>query len=55
MPWVGFEPMITAFERVKKVNALDRSATVTGIYYLLVIENCIYIYFDINQFMADLH
>jgi hypothetical protein len=30
MPWVGFEPTITASERTKTVHALDRSATVTG-------------------------
>jgi hypothetical protein len=30
MPWVGFEPKITASERAKTVHALDRSATVTG-------------------------
>jgi hypothetical protein len=27
MPEVGFEPMITAFERAKTVHALDRAAT----------------------------
>jgi hypothetical protein len=31
MPWVGFEPTIPAFEQVKKVQALDRGATVIGI------------------------
>jgi hypothetical protein len=30
MPQVGFEPTIPAFERVKKVHALDRVATVIG-------------------------
>jgi hypothetical protein len=30
MPCVGFEPTISASERVKTVHALDRSATVTG-------------------------
>jgi hypothetical protein len=30
MPLVGFEPTITASERVKTVHALDRTATVTG-------------------------
>jgi hypothetical protein len=30
MPWVGFEPMIPAFERAKTVHALDREATVVG-------------------------
>jgi hypothetical protein len=30
MPWVGFEPTIPAFERVKTVHALDRTATVTA-------------------------
>jgi hypothetical protein len=29
MPWVGFEPMISAFEREKTVQVLDRAATVT--------------------------
>jgi hypothetical protein len=30
MPFVGFEPMMPASERVKAVHALDRSATVIG-------------------------
>jgi hypothetical protein len=30
MHWVGFEPMISAFERVKTFHALDRAATVIG-------------------------
>jgi hypothetical protein len=30
MPWVGFEPMIPAFERTKTVHASDRAATVIG-------------------------
>jgi hypothetical protein len=30
MPEVGFEPMITASERLKTVHALNHSATVTG-------------------------
>jgi hypothetical protein len=30
MTWVGFEPMIPAFERAKIVHALDRGATVIG-------------------------
>jgi hypothetical protein len=30
MPWVGFKPTISAFERAKKVHALDRAATVIG-------------------------
>jgi hypothetical protein len=30
MHWVGFEPMITVFERTKKVHDLGRAATVTG-------------------------
>jgi hypothetical protein len=30
MPWVGFEPKIPAFERAKRVHALDRAATVIG-------------------------
>jgi predicted tellurium resistance membrane protein TerC len=31
MAWVGFEPMITAFERAKAVHALDHVTTVIGI------------------------
>jgi hypothetical protein len=30
MPWVGFEPMIPAFERAKAVHDLDRAITVIG-------------------------
>jgi hypothetical protein len=30
MPWVGFEPTITAFERAKTVHALGHGATVIG-------------------------
>jgi hypothetical protein len=30
MPWVGFEPTISAFERAKTVHAIDRAATVIG-------------------------
>jgi hypothetical protein len=30
MPWVGFEPTIPAFERAKRVHALDRAATLIG-------------------------
>jgi hypothetical protein len=31
MPSVEFEPTIPAFERAKKVHALDRAATVIGV------------------------
>jgi hypothetical protein len=30
MPWVGFEPPISAFERAKTVHALDGAVTVIG-------------------------
>jgi hypothetical protein len=30
MPWMGFEATIPVYERAKTVQALDRSATVTG-------------------------
>jgi hypothetical protein len=33
MPWVGFEPTIPAFERVKTVHALDYAAIVMGTFY----------------------
>jgi hypothetical protein len=33
MPRVVFEPTIPAFERAKKVHALDRAATVIGSYF----------------------
>jgi hypothetical protein len=32
MPWVGFEPTIPAFKRVKTVHVFDRVATVMGHY-----------------------
>jgi hypothetical protein len=32
MPLVGFEPTIPVFERAKAFHALDRAATVTGLY-----------------------
>jgi hypothetical protein len=35
MPWVGFEPTISAFERANTVHALDRRATVIGIYSII--------------------
>jgi hypothetical protein len=31
MPSVGFEPTIPAFERARKVHALGRATTVTGL------------------------
>jgi hypothetical protein len=39
MPWVGFEPTITASERAKTVNDLDRAATVTGSFDSWIGEN----------------
>jgi hypothetical protein len=30
-PWVGFEPMIPAFELAKTIHVLDRAATVIGV------------------------
>ena len=36
MPWVGFEPTISAGER-PKTYALDRAATGTGNYLLTVV------------------
>jgi hypothetical protein len=30
MPWVGFEPMIAAFERAKTVHVSDRAPTMIG-------------------------
>jgi hypothetical protein len=38
VPYVGFEPTIPASERAKTVHALDRSHTVTGIAYILVVS-----------------
>jgi hypothetical protein len=34
MPQVGFEPTIPVFGRAKTVHALDRAATVTGMFML---------------------
>jgi hypothetical protein len=39
MPWVQFEPTITASERAKTVHALDRSTTVTNDYRILYFHN----------------
>jgi hypothetical protein len=39
MPWVGFEPMITASELAKTVHALDRSVTLTGLVSLDFVIN----------------
>jgi hypothetical protein len=39
MPWVGFEPTIPESKRAKTVHALDRAATVTGIYWTLTERN----------------
>jgi hypothetical protein len=36
MPWVRFEHTIPASERAKTLDALGRSATVTGHYKVLV-------------------
>jgi hypothetical protein len=33
--WVGFEPTIPAFERAETVHALDRAATVIGVYLFI--------------------
>ena len=42
MPWVGFEPTISAGERPKSY-ALDRAATGTGKYYVLTdYTHCIF-------------
>jgi hypothetical protein len=40
MPWVGFESTIPASERVKTVHALDRSATLTGVYRIRKLKSC---------------
>jgi hypothetical protein len=42
MPWVGFEQTIPEFERTKTVHALDRAATVIGIYSRMVGLTIIY-------------
>ena len=38
MPWVGFEPTISAGER-PKTHALDRAATGTGITIYVLVQN----------------
>jgi hypothetical protein len=35
MPLVGFEPTIPVFQRAKTVHALDRAATVIGLWELI--------------------
>jgi hypothetical protein len=39
MPWMGFEPMIPALERAKKIQVHDRTTTVIGIQDILVHVN----------------
>jgi hypothetical protein len=39
MPWLGFELTIPASERAKTVHALDRAATVTGIWINIHVNN----------------
>jgi hypothetical protein len=34
MPLAGFEPTIPVFKRAKTFHALDRAATVTGMYHV---------------------
>jgi hypothetical protein len=46
MPWVGLEPTIPAFERTKKVHALDRAASVIG--YLWTMHCC----FNFNKYIV---
>jgi hypothetical protein len=36
-PPVGFEPTTTVFERANTSHVLDRAATVTGVYCMLVL------------------
>jgi hypothetical protein len=43
MPWVGFEPMISVFQRAKTIHALDGGANVIGLFrfsiqYLLLTQ-----------------
>jgi hypothetical protein len=39
MPWVGFEPTSSVFKQVKTVHALDRLATVIGIFNFALTKN----------------
>jgi hypothetical protein len=38
IPWVGFEPTISAYERAKTVHALDRAAAVIEAYITLALK-----------------
>jgi hypothetical protein len=51
MPWVRFEPTITASEREKRLHALDRSAGVTGVsdYMVRNFRVNLYLYVDTRQ------
>jgi hypothetical protein len=40
MPRVEFEPTIPAFERAKRVHALDRAATVIGPVNITLFKSC---------------
>jgi hypothetical protein len=43
MPCVGFKPTIPAFKQAKTIHALDRLATVTGIYHIDINENKLHV------------
>jgi hypothetical protein len=46
MPRVGFEHMISVFERAKTVHALDREATVIGSSWHTLTQNCAFLVED---------
>jgi hypothetical protein len=53
MPWVGFEPIIPAFERAKTVHALDQAATVIGTSVKYLNINFLTIMCVYNQFFCS--
>jgi hypothetical protein len=55
MPWVGFEPMIPAFERAKTVHALDRTATViqTSVCFIQMLLSVV-LYQSMHRVHSDL-
>jgi hypothetical protein len=55
MPLAGFEPTIPVFKRAKKFHALDREATVTGVFlwFLATYRNTMK-YIDSNNFYVHL-
>jgi hypothetical protein len=47
MPWMGFEPTIPESERAKTFHAVDRAATVIGLWFFHNYNNQNYVHYGI--------